>query len=98
MAKFVIFFKPGPAWIRGKSIFEQPLDEHVRYLTKVYKSGKLVMAGPFHDSSGGMTILEVVDEAEARQIALEDPVVQSGILTAEWKSWRPLPWEEYARR
>jgi len=90
---FVVIFKPGPRWIPGKSIFEQPLDPHVTYLQGLFKRGKLVTAGPFSDSSGGMTIMQVDSEQEARQLIDRDPNVINGLLQAELHPWSPIAWD-----
>ena len=29
---FLIIYRPGPAWLPGKSVSEQPLKEHGRYM------------------------------------------------------------------
>ena len=42
---FVLLYRPGPAWIEGKPVSEQPLREHLDYLSGLYQTGTLLMAG-----------------------------------------------------
>ncbi len=87
---FTVFFKPGPHWLEGKTVFEQPLDDHVEYLRDLYQQGRVIMAGPFADGSGGLTILKVNDEAEAHSLMERDPDVIKGILAPDIRAWSPL--------
>lgn len=92
---FLIFFSPGAAWIEGKSIFEQPLDDHVNFIHQLYRQGKVTMAGPFADGTGGLTIMMAESEAEARELIEQDPDVIRGIIRPEIRPWFPIDWEEY---
>lgn len=86
----LVFFRPGSAWIPGKTVFEQPLDEHVAYLRDLHAAGKVLMAGPFVDGSGGMTILRTDSEREAAELAAKDPSVIQRILEPTICKWKPL--------
>ena len=90
---FIIFFKPGEAWIEGKSVFEQPLDDHVRFLKHLYNKGIVTMAGPLHDGSSGVTILRSVSLQQATELVNKDPDVIRKVLTPEVKQWQPLDFE-----
>lgn len=90
---FAVFFKPGPNWLPGQSIFEQPLDEHVAHLHHLYQQGKLLMAGPLSDSNGGLTILQVIDEPEARTLIEPDPAILNQTLQADLHPWSPIAWD-----
>lgn len=76
---FLVIYKPGPAWMVGKSVAEQPLKEHGRYLISLYATGSLKFAGPFLDDTGGAAAFEAADEAEAKAIVEKDPAVVSGV-------------------
>jgi uncharacterized protein len=96
---FLILYSPGPAWIQGRSIFEQPLEPHGDYVHKHYLEGKVRLAGPFSDSSGGASLLEVEGgEAEARAIAENDPSVITGIFTVTVYPWHLISWEQYGKK
>jgi uncharacterized protein YciI len=86
-SRFVILYRPGETWQKGHSIFEQPLMEHGKYMAKLLKEKKLVMAGPFSDSSGGMAVIEVDDEKEAADILQHDPAIVQKIFHGEIHPW-----------
>src|SRR5580704_1750589 len=75
LRQFVVLIKHGPKWIPGKSVAEQPLQEHGKYLKELMDKGSLQIAGAFLDDSGGLIILNAADEAEARRITAHNPRV-----------------------
>src|SRR5258707_7151276 len=85
---YVVIVKPGPKWVRGKGVSEQPLGAHGRYLKEQMDKGTLVFAGPFLDDTGGLVLLNVQTEADARRIAEHDPGVVEQILVAEIHPFR----------
>ena len=91
---FAVFFRPGPRWIKGKTIFEQPLDGHVAHIHHLSQCDKVLMAGPLADSSGGLTLLQVDDEREARMVIEQDPNVADGVLLADIRPWAPIAWDQ----
>jgi len=80
---FLVIYRPGPAWLAGKSVSEQPLKEHGTYMLALYKQGWMKLAGPLKDNAGGAVVLEVADESQAKAIVAEDPAVKSGSLYAK---------------
>jgi uncharacterized protein YciI len=84
---FAIIYQPGPNWIKGKSIYEQPLYDHAQYMAKLLDQGHLEMAGPFSDSSGGMAIVTAKNKAEASNILKNDPGVTTGVFLATLRPW-----------
>lgn len=96
---FLVLYSPGPAWIPGLSIFEQHLESHGNYVWKLHQEGKAKMGGPFLDSSGGATLLELEGGIEeARAIAEHDPCVISGIMTVAVHPWHTIKWEQYGQK
>ncbi|MEE8303803.1 MAG: YciI family protein [Candidatus Tectomicrobia bacterium] len=87
---FVILYNPGPAWIEGKPVSEQPLQGHVDYMHGVYQTGALLMGGPFADNTGGLVVLDGVEKDEAQSILSQDPAVIAHVLTAELHLWNVL--------
>ncbi|WP_338847364.1 YciI family protein [Massilia sp. W12] len=87
--RMVILHRPGPAWVAGKSVFEQTgIGAHVQHYRQLLQQGKLAQGGPFLDGSGGMMIARRgANEAEMKAFAAADPAVQSGLLTFEVKQW-----------
>ena len=80
---------------RGQADLEQPLQAHGDYVHQLYLQRKLVMAGPFTDSSGGMDVIDVADEAEAQAILAHDPAIQAQIFTARIHPWYCVDWQTY---
>lgn len=87
---FAAIYERGPNWIAGKPISQQPLSEHVAYLTGLHDQGVVTMGGPFADETGGLVILAVTDGEEAAGVIARDPAVQSGVLKAEVREWRRI--------
>ncbi len=61
---------------------------HREYLNEMVAQGKLLMAGPFADESGGLIIFEVNDEAEVDAIMAKDPFTTRDVFaTTEIRPW-----------
>ena len=61
---------------------------HREYLHEQVAQGKLLMAGPFADESGGLIIFEAEDEAEVAEIMAHDPFTTEGVFaTTEIRPW-----------
>jgi len=56
--------------------------EHREHLNANAASGKLLMAGPFVDESGGFIIFEAESEDEVRAIMAEDPFTKEGVFAS----------------
>lgn len=97
-ATYLVIYRPGPAWLTGKSVMEQPLKEHGNYMLGLYIKGSMKLAGPLTDNAGGAVLLDVSDEAEARAIVANDPAVQSRIFVYEMHPWKLQPWDEFAKK
>ncbi|HEU0293727.1 MAG TPA: YciI family protein [Anaerolineales bacterium] len=95
---FPILHTPGPAFLQGKSIFEQPLFEHGEYWKMQFDAGKLRFGGPFTDHSGGAVVIEVMDEAEARQILAQDPAISDEVFIGRLFPWYLVDWERYGSK
>ena len=97
-ATYLVLYRPGPGWLTGKSVMEQPLKEHGKYMLSLYIKGSMKLAGPFTDNAGGAVLLEVANEAEAKAIVTNDPAVKSGVFVYEMHPWKLQPWEEFAKK
>jgi ketosteroid isomerase-like protein/uncharacterized protein YciI len=86
--RFVIIFKRGQNWIAGKSVWEQRLHKHLEYMQKLFDRKKLFFAGPFLDDQGGLSVLNVSSEDEAKNILAEEPATQEHIFEAELHALR----------
>jgi uncharacterized protein YciI len=87
---FAIFYTPGPDWLPGKPLAEQPLEAHVAYLKGLHEQGQVHMGGPYADGSGGLVIAEVDHLDSALAIVAEDPAIRSGILAANVQQWNRI--------
>jgi uncharacterized protein YciI len=94
---FLVIYTPGPAWLQGRSVTEQPLREHGNYLLGLYRDGVMIYAGPL-DDDGGAVVLNAADMSEAEAIVAADPGVQSGILVPAVHHWQLRPWDEFLER
>ena len=97
-ATYLVLYRPGPAWLTGKSVMEQPLKEHGKYMLSLYIKGSMKLAGPLTDNAGGAVLLEVSNEAEAKAIVANDPAVKSGVFVYEMHPWKLQPWEKFAKK
>jgi hypothetical protein len=84
------FFDPGLNWVSGRTVFEQDLGDHLVFLEHLCDVGTVVMAGPFGDGSGGMTIFRVVNGAELNSLLGADPGVVAGVLVPRVRAWKPM--------
>jgi uncharacterized protein YciI len=97
---YIVFRKPGSAWIEGKDTREQPAwDEHARFMDALHKSGTIVLAGPYADRSRVLLIVRCPTRAEAEHLFDADPWTEMGILEMngvhEWSPFlRPAGWPE----
>ncbi len=87
---YVIIYRPGNSWAVGKSLYEQKIADHVRYVERLLKEKKLVQAGPFTDGSGALAIIAPTDEQSAREIMARDPGIIDGVWDGELHPWTLL--------
>ena len=86
---FVFLYSPGPKWIAGKSVFEQPLETHQAYMVRLANDKTLITGGPFTDNSGAMGIIQAENLDHARQVIELDPAVRDQVVTARVMPWQP---------
>ena len=90
----VLQHRRGPAADPDQPLTAQPgFGEHLAFLARLQKEGKVLAAGPFPDSDGeGMTVLRLPIGAgvtEAIRLATEeDASVASGFLDVEVRRWQ----------
>src|SRR5262245_20378995 len=97
-ATYLVIYRPGPAWVKGKSVMEQPLKDHGKYMLSLYIKGSMKLAGPLTDNAGGAVLLDVSNEAEAKAIVADDPAVKSGVFVYEMHPWKLQPWDKFAKK
>jgi uncharacterized protein YciI len=59
---------------------ERTVDAHRSYIAAARAEGIVVESGPFLDGAGGMYVLDVRDEAEAKSFVDDDPYRKFGHL------------------
>lgn len=91
MRKYVALIGHGPNWLEGKSVYEQgkPVEDHLVAMRGQYDAGVLQLGGPF-DHGGGIAVLDVADEAAAREVMDADPAVQAGVMVYELRVLRAV--------
>jgi uncharacterized protein YciI len=94
---YLVVYKPGPAWVPGRRVTEQPIKEHGPYMLDLYKKGVMKFAGPFSDGSGGAFVFEAASEAEADAIVAADPAVRDKVFVPERFPWYLVDWEKRAQ-
>lgn len=91
MRRYIAFIDKGPCWVEGKSLFQQgaPVEGHLMAMRAKFDAGEVLMGGPF-DQGGGIAVLDVPDEAAARELMEADPAVRDGVMVYEIRSLRPI--------
>ena len=85
---FVVIYTPGLAWQTVKTVAELPFfHEHVKYMQQVFAARQLLMGGAFLDHKGGLGILDVEGEAQAREIVAHDPAVLARVFEPHLHPW-----------
>lgn len=86
---FVILWGPGPAWVAGKTVREQPYwTEHADFMDPLFDKGMVIMGGPFADTTGSLVIVEAENEQEVADLFAQDPFVIHGIFSLNLrKQW-----------
>jgi len=88
---FAVIYTPGPAWLEGKSLTEQPFyREHGRYMKRFFAEKRLIMGGPFLDNQGGLGILDGGHAAQAREIFEQDPAVLARVFQPHLHPWHTV--------
>ena len=61
---------------------------HRAYLGQLKSTGKLVVAGPFRDFTGGFIVYDVETEADVEPLIKNDPFYLGGVFS----KWTIYPW------
>ena len=73
---FIILWAPGPAWVPGKTVREQPhWAQHAAFMDQLFENGTVVLGGPFADATGSLVIVEAENEQEVADLFAHDPFV-----------------------
>ena len=91
---YLAIYRPGPNWLPGKPTSAQPLREHGRYMLRLYREGRLRLAGSFGADPGGAAAFEAEDDAAAQAIVAADPAVTAGVMIGELRRWQVVDWSK----
>ncbi|PRC95250.1 YciI family protein [Solimicrobium silvestre] len=75
--------------IRTPQFQTSVIDAHYAFLDRLRQQGKLELAGPFSDKSGGAYLIKAANLDEARAVAFSDPVHttnSSDVTVYEWNA------------
>jgi len=76
---FIILWAPGPAWVAGKTVREQPYwDQHAEFMDRLFENGTVVLGGPFADATGSLVVVEAEKEQEVAELFALEPFVVKG--------------------
>jgi len=93
---FVRLLGTREGWPEAMSADEEKImEEHYQYLVDLVKQHKVRAAGPVFDPVFGLVILDVENEAEARQIMDKEPSVVAGVHTYELSEMRLSLQDDY---
>ena len=81
---FAVTIEYGP----DKAKIDEFRPPHREYLRELIAKGKLVLAGPFTDNSGGLIVYDVAAESEIEGIIKADPFFKCGV----FQTWNIRPW------
>lgn len=87
---FMILWAPGPAWVSGKTVRQQPFwAKHAIFMDQLFENGTVVLGGPFADASGSLVIVEAENEQEVADLVARDPFVVHDIFAlSSLKQWQ----------
>lgn len=85
-----------------KPVNNEIVEEHVRFLRKLFEEGKFRLAGKLVDNtdippswpSPGLIVWETSSVEEARKLSSDDPFFQKGYITFVLKGWN-LFWNSF---
>ena len=83
-ARYYLIFLNG---IAGKALSLEVVNLHAAHLKELDDAGKLVLAGPIPERTGGLIVLRVASLAEAKAIAEEDPMIRGAYQTYALGTW-----------
>ncbi len=86
---FVLNYNPGPAWVRGKSLVQQDIAQHMQHVSKLMREGNLLAGGPVTDVQGRY-IIAADNTASAYKFVGDDPAVRANTFIVQVKPWMPF--------
>jgi uncharacterized protein len=86
---YLVFLKKGPNRSQDSATAAKIQEGHMTHLEKMYKEGKMDLAGPMMNDGDlrGICVYNVASEEEVKKLTAMDPAVQSGRLIVEIHPW-----------
>lgn len=84
---FLMRYKPGASWMKGKPLTEQNTSAHFGYITEQTKKGVVVAGGPKSTADEGIYVIRAADKAAANAFIAADPGVASGVFKPVALGW-----------
>lgn len=75
---WLVRYRPGPGWVPGQPVFEQPLDGHAEFNRQRIEDGTLLVSGPLIEQDGGFALYRAPDQDAVLDLLAGDPAVRSG--------------------
>lgn len=85
----VVFLRSGASQGIDADAMRELQHDHIANINRLADEGHLVLAGPFLDRGQlrGLFMLDVASVDEARELVGTDPMIQAGVLVAEFHTW-----------
>ena len=87
---YILRYKPGQNWVKGKLLNEQNIGEHFSYITEETKQGVVVAGGPKSTGDEGIYIIHAADKNTVDSFIAKDPGVTAGIFAPVIIDWTVL--------
>ncbi|KAF0131390.1 MAG: ycii-related protein [Bacteroidetes bacterium] len=87
---FFVLLKTGSFVTNDKVVLDSLFRGHMKNISKLAESNKLVVAGPYGKNDlkyRGLFILNVTELAEAKELLKGDPAISSGLFDVEIVPW-----------
>lgn len=86
---YFVLLKKGPHRDQDSSAVMKIQQGHLSNIERLYKEGKIDLAGPFAEDGDwrGIFVFNVSDEETVRKLLDSDPAISSGRLSYELKPW-----------
>lgn len=88
-ALYAFIYRPGPTWKPGLPMAQQDMRAHAGYIARLAAEGRVVAAGGWAGTDGGMAVVRCADAEEAARLLAADPAITSGIFLADLRRWSP---------
>jgi uncharacterized protein YciI len=87
---FLMFYKPGANWVKGKMLAGQNIGAHLSYIADQTKKGIVVAGGPASAGDEGIYVIRAASREAADAFTAADPGVMSGTFKPEVIGWNVI--------